>query len=184
MKRLLLLAGSAALASVGIALFTTQADSQPQAQGLVTLQPSSPGTAQGGNANLSGTVKAGQFEGGGAALSGTSLNVLRCENDSFSINAAAIYGLSNASSGFTYGGRFDNSSNQGAGVFGWATAGNGTTYGIYGRSSSPSGLGVFGEADSVSGATIGVHGRSSSATGLGMFGYVSSPTGVTRGVLG
>lgn len=67
MKRFIL-AAAAAVICTSIVLLTTKADSQTVAKALVFLQPTTPGTSQSGHANLTGTIRAGQFVGGGAGL--------------------------------------------------------------------------------------------------------------------
>lgn len=69
MNRFLLLA-AAGVTCTGIVLIATRAESQPVSKGLVFLQPTTPGTPQPGHANLTGTIRAGQFVGGGAGLLG------------------------------------------------------------------------------------------------------------------
>lgn len=49
---------------------------------VVRLQDSTPGTAQAGSANLTGTMKAGQFQGGGAGISGVNADLLDGLNSS------------------------------------------------------------------------------------------------------
>jgi hypothetical protein len=118
-----------------------------------------------------------------------------------------ILGKSVATSGFTYGARFEatgplargvlgyalsttgesygvyglSDSVSGTGVFGWTRATTGTTYGGYFQSSSSSGTGVYGEALAASGSTYGVYGKSRSPTGVGVYGYASATTGTTYG---
>jgi hypothetical protein len=118
-----------------------------------------------------------------------------------------IFGKSVATSGFTYGARFEatgplargvlgyalsttgesygvyglSDSVSGTGVFGWTRATTGTTYGGYFQSSSSSGTGVYGEALAASGSTYGVYGKSRSPTGVGVYGYASATTGITYG---
>lgn len=46
------------------------------AKGYVQIQSSTPGTAQSGHSNISGTARAGQFVGGGAGLSGVNADLI------------------------------------------------------------------------------------------------------------
>ncbi|MBS1724415.1 MAG: hypothetical protein JSS66_15845 [Armatimonadetes bacterium] len=68
-----ILAGTIALGAVVLVL-TQPATSQVQGQqpGYVRLQTTTPGTAQAGHANVTGTVRAGSFVGGGGGLTGLS----------------------------------------------------------------------------------------------------------------
>lgn len=70
MNRMLILASSTLALVLGSFYLTTRAESQPTAKGIVTLQPTTPGTPQTGHSNISGTSQAGQFVGGGAGLTG------------------------------------------------------------------------------------------------------------------
>ncbi|MBX7133048.1 MAG: hypothetical protein K1X67_10265 [Fimbriimonadaceae bacterium] len=70
MNRMLILASSTLALVLGSFYLTTRAESQPTAKGIVTLQPTTPGTPQTGHSNISGTSEAGQFVGGGAGLTG------------------------------------------------------------------------------------------------------------------
>ncbi len=66
-----------AVAAAGYLTFflVTSADSQTS-KGVVVLQPTTPGTAQVGHANVNGTVRAGQFVGGGAGVTGVNASQL------------------------------------------------------------------------------------------------------------
>ncbi|MBX7131532.1 MAG: hypothetical protein K1X67_02525 [Fimbriimonadaceae bacterium] len=59
---------------VGAGMFMTFYHAGPAmaqaAKNLMVVQPSTPGTAQSGHANITGTMKAGQFAGGGGGLTG------------------------------------------------------------------------------------------------------------------
>lgn len=57
-----------AFAATVFLLAAREATSSGQTSALVRLQSTTPGVAQTGNANLSGTITAGQFQGGGAGL--------------------------------------------------------------------------------------------------------------------
>lgn len=65
------------LGAAALVFTTTSARSQLSvANNYVALQPSSPGTAQSGHGNISGTSQAGQFVGGGSGLSGLNASSL------------------------------------------------------------------------------------------------------------
>lgn len=68
-RTVLNLLGAVGAVSIVIAL-STPAISSGQASALVRLQSTTPGAAQTGHTNISGTAKAGQFVGGGAGLTG------------------------------------------------------------------------------------------------------------------
>lgn len=56
----------------------------------VSLQPTSPGTAQTGNANLTGTIIAGQFQGDGSGVTNVNAALLNGQAGSFYQNASNI----------------------------------------------------------------------------------------------
>lgn len=118
----------------------------------VNLQPSSPGTQQIGNINVSGKIL-------GGTLSATNS----------STSAQAVIGNATATTGSTYGGLFKTSSSTGTGVRGVSTAttggGNGGTF----QSSSPTGAGVRGFSTAISGVNYGVYGKAVSAGGFAVF---------------
>lgn len=206
MLRVLVLAGSAAaLAGLSFVIFSG-ADSQVQAKGLVVLQPTTPGTAQVGNANLSGKLIAGQFQGVGSGLTGvdadlldglnstaflqsipvplllngtSATHIIRAENASTAVGSSAVSGISTATSGGAYGvfGRTDSSS--GRGVYGLATAFGGSYAGYF--LNQGNNFAVY--AESLVG---GVHGKatSSSASSYGLFGESSSTAQGSGGVWG
>jgi len=152
----------------------------------VDLQPTTPGTAQTGNLNVSGTAKAGTIRGdhvfGNSALaSGT---VSGGDFRSASTSGRGVYGLASAAAGTTTGGMFYSSSTGGRGVFGSATATSGVTFGGRFEVSSPNGRGVMGTALATTGSTSGVYGQSNSTTGFGVYGYSSATTGSGVGVYG
>lgn len=152
----------------------------------VDLQPTTPGTAQVGNLNISGTAKAGTVRGdhvfGNSPLaSGT---VSGGDFRSASTSGRGVYGLASAAAGTTTGGMFYSSSTAGRGVFGAATATSGTTFGGRFEVSSPNGRGVMGTALATTGSTSGVYGQSNSTTGYGVFGFSSATTGTGVGVFG
>ncbi len=94
----------------------------------------------------------------------------------------AIFGRSLATSGFTYGARFEAQGPQARGVLGYALSTTGASFGVYGLSDSVAGAGVFGWARATSGTTYGVYGQVSSPNGYaGYFvgrGYFSGNVGI------
>lgn len=150
------------------------------------LQNTTPGTQQSGHANVSGTVVAGQFVGGGAGLT--------------SVNAALLNGLSSAaflqsvpnpltltgsqSGSHIVKGINSSTTADSSGVFGQSTASSGATSGVIGFNSSTTGLGLYGRAFSGSGANFGVWGQSASASGTGVHGVVTASAGTNYGLSG
>lgn len=203
---------------LGAALFWAVAHSGPaiaQVQGslpaFLKLQPTTPGSAQTGHANVTGTVTAGQFEGGGAGLtnvnatrldgldstdflqsvpvpltlnSSSSTYILKGQNSSGSIGATALNGTSTSATGQTNGVYGTSASSTGNGVQGFASSTTGVNFGVTGRSSSSSGRGVYGGATSGTGTTFGGFFESDSTSGLGVYGLVNSNTGLVYGVQG
>lgn len=177
MRRLLLLSAGLFAACGIVIVLSSPAESQI-AQGLVILQPTSPGTAQIGHVNVSGKVISGEgFEGSAAGTtalqatssgSGTIAGIFNAP-DGYSTGVAAygswtgVFGQYGGGSGLTPD--FPGS----AGV-----VGDGTYYGIVGKTDSQfGGAGVVG--NNSAGASI------SWFTGAGISG-VSRPGG--RGVAG
>ena len=99
-------------------------------------------------------------------------------------SSAAIKGVNSASTGSTFGGRFECASTSGSGVYGMASASTGATYGVYGISNSTVGIGVLGYAPSSSGSSYGVYSVCASTQGTGVLAHASSYTGNTYGLWG
>lgn len=113
----------------------------------VDLQTTTPGTAQTGHSNITGTARAGSFRGNGSLL--TNLNaselrtgiitltgasstyMIRAANNDGSPNASALIGLANSPTGVTYGAWAETKSNEGRALFGYASATSGATYASY-----------------------------------------------------
>lgn len=133
----------------------------------VNLQPSTPGTQQVGNANISGKLIAGSVQ---AADS--------------SPTAQVIVGNATSSTGANFGGFFRSDSVLGRALYGRASAPSGTTHGVYGQSDSPGGRGVTGVAAAAAGNATGVWGQTGSGTGRGVYGYTTNTSGVNYGVYG
>ena len=114
----------------------------------VDLQPSTPGTMQTGNANISGTLLAGKVSASNAgptaqvivgnATSTTGANyagLFRTDSST----GTGLRGVASSASGSGIGGAFQSASERGAGVRGFATALAGENYGVYGQAASPEG---------------------------------------------
>ncbi len=156
MNRLLILATAATAFGVGRFLANPPVD----------LQPTTPGTQQSGNINVSGTVLAGTFYG---SSSGTTTKV--------------VSGWATSPTGFVFGGDFRTNSVDGRGLFASALAKTGSTYGGDFRSASTTGRGIFGYATSTTGQAIGGDFRSDASSGTGIIGRVTSSTGQNVGGL-
>lgn len=178
--------------------------------GIVNLQSDTPGQQQTGHTNVSGTMKAGQFVGGGSGLTnvnadlldgldstsflqsvpvpltltGTSAHIIRGENSSASGGAVGLYGTTTSASGVNYGVFGHSASTSGYGVAGVASAATGSTYGVYGQNSSTSGRAVFGAATAATGTTYGGYFQSYSSSGYGVLGVASADSGTNFGVYG
>lgn len=147
------------LAAAGIAVPTYFA-------GDVFLQDTTPGTAQNGHLNITGTAKAGNFVANSTAPSGV---VIAGDFRTASSQGRGILGNASSATGATYGGLFQNASNGGRAVAGLATAENGTTYGGFFSSASIIGRAVYGQATAATGVNYGVYGKSDSPDGFGVF---------------
>ncbi|MCC7433773.1 MAG: hypothetical protein IT363_03750 [Methanoregulaceae archaeon] len=138
----------------------------------VQLQPTTPGTQQVGNANVSGRVIAGFVQAGS----------IQTENGS--PTAQVIVGNATSTTGANFGGFFRSDSVLGRALYGRASATSGTTHGVWGQSDSPGGRGVTGVAPATTGNATGVWGQTASATGRGVYGYTTNSGGVNFGVFG
>ncbi|MBX7131288.1 MAG: hypothetical protein K1X67_01285 [Fimbriimonadaceae bacterium] len=89
------------------ALVAVPGETQVQPKALVYLQPTTPGVTQTGHASVSGTIRAGQFEGGGSGLTGINASTLNgLTLTAFGIKAgtnvwAGTNTFSNAANSFT-----------------------------------------------------------------------------------
>ncbi|MCC7434917.1 MAG: hypothetical protein IT363_09555 [Methanoregulaceae archaeon] len=133
----------------------------------VELQPTTPGTQQTGNANISGRIIASSVQAADSAPT-----------------AQVIVGNATGTTGANFGGFFRSDSVLGRALYGRASATSGTTHGVWGQSDSPGGRGVTGVAPSTTGNATGVWGQTASTTGRGIYGYTTSASGVNFGVLG
>lgn len=151
----------------------------------VNLQATTPGTAQAGHSNITGTSRAGFFLGNGSLLtnlSGSAINtgiitltgssatyMIRGSNNSGAVNATGVIGLANSPTGITYGGWFESKSSSGRALFGYASGTAGATYGIYGVASGNGGRAMFGLASNATGNTYGGWFQSNSSAGVGLY---------------
>lgn len=152
----------------------------------VDLQDTTPGVAQTGHLNISGTAIAGTVRGGHVFGNSTLASGVVSGGDfrSVSVSGRGVTGLANGPAGTTTGGYFQSASTAGRGVYGGSTATSGTTFGGRFDVSSPGGRGVYAVATATTGFTSGVYGQSNSSNGYGLYGYVPSSTGTTFGVYG
>lgn len=122
--------------------------------------------------------------GQATASSGATYGVV---GESFSTDGTGVFGFNNiATTGFTYGGRFECASTSCTGVSGTASAFSGETTGVYGQTYSPTGRGVYGDATFLSDADRGEPNVSAGPMGgaFGVYGSARAPTGVNYGVCG
>ncbi len=176
MNKLIIFALGATVSAVGIAPFLPAVD----------LQPSTPGVAQTGHLNISGTATAGVLRAGTVFGNSTALTGTAYGGDfrSASTSGRGFYALASATTGTTYGGFFQNQSIGGRAVYGTATAAAGTTYGGYFQVASTAGRGVFAAATATSGTTYGGRFDNYSPSGRGVFGYSAASSGTPSGVFG
>lgn len=133
----------------------------------VQLQPTTPGTQQVGNANISGRIIASSVHVTDATPTGQ-----------------AIVGSATSTTGANFGGFFRSDSVLGRALYGRASAMTGTTHGVWGQADSPAGRGVTGLAPATVGAATGVWGQAASSAGRGVYGSATSGSGLNYGVLG
>lgn len=158
--------GLAATFTVGNLVLSSMVVNPP-----VELQPVTPGVAQTGHMNVSGTVTSGVIRTGTVFGNSTALSGTASGGDFRSASTAGrgIFAFAGATSGLTYGGFFQNASSTGRAVYGLATATNSTNFGGYFQSAGASGRGVLGVASSSSGITYGVYGTATSPLGFGVY---------------
>jgi hypothetical protein len=115
---------------------------------FVTLQASTPGVAESGNINVSGTILATTKIGVGTGSMPYMLNA-RTTSSTGGVfgqsNGNGMRGVSQATSGSFAGGSFNGSSPAGYGVFGINSGTTGTAYGGYFKTSSATGTGLHGD---------------------------------------
>lgn len=162
------------------ALVASTAQSQvgpPKA--YVGLQPTTPGFSQTGHSNISGTVRAGQFVGGGGGLTGVNADLLDGINSTSFLqsvpNPLSLVG----SSIVTISGTTSNSLGESAGVKGSATSF--AQYGLWGDAEGPSSTGVYGVGRATSGISEGGKFISLANSGIGLVGWAQSTSGNAYG---
>ncbi|HRF59290.1 MAG TPA: hypothetical protein PLH94_05175 [Fimbriimonadaceae bacterium] len=183
-----------AVAVVSLGTVVSKPGQAQIAQGLVILQPNTPGFAQNGNINVSGTARASQFVGGGAGLTNLSwANVTGAPafltgipsplvvNSSATTGDAIVTGKNSALTGAIPGVGGFTESVSGSGVFGIANSSTGASSGVKGRSESTSGFGGFFLGSATSGLNYGVYGQTNSASGYA--GYFTGGKGLYASVL-
>lgn len=115
---------------------------------FVTLQASTPGVAESGNINVTGTILATTKIGVGTGSMPYMLNA-RTTTTTGGVfaqsNGNGVRAVSGATSGAFAAGSFNAASPAGYGVFGINTGDNGLSYGGYFKTSSPNGVGVHGD---------------------------------------
>lgn len=196
-----------AFAVLSTAAILTKRVTAGQADAIVRLQSTSPGVQQTGNGNLNGTMKAGQFQGGGAGITG-----INASNISTGTLGAARLPVPLSLTGSIGGGLItgNNGDPMGTGVAGVATAGSGSSSGLWGQCASTDGRGVtawatastgatnalWAQADSTggraitafapasTGSTFGIWAQSNSSAGTGVYGFAGDAFGNTKGVHG
>lgn len=154
---------------------------------FVNLQTSTPGIAQVGHINITGTLLADRI---GVGINPTIARIqvedpANIQGLRVRTGGAAITGQSLATSGVAFGGQFFTSSPSGRAVFGQALSATGNTRGGLFQVSSPDGIGVVGQNLSTSG--VGILGQVSDSgeagvKGTGQNGVVG--VGVVNGVEG
>ncbi len=161
---------------------------------LVRLQQSTPGVQQVGHANLSGTFKAGQFQGGGAGIANVNADLLD------GINSTA-FGKVSAGNTWTGANTFASGANSFFGSGSGLTALNATNIwtGELSLTGSVASLLIYGDnassavgatsvrgfaSNGTAGLTDGVSGETASLIGAGIIGTASHATGGNFGVYG
>lgn len=196
------------LASLWIASQCTPAVAQVSGSvpSYVKLQSNTPGTAQTGHLNVTGTAIASQFQGGGAGVTGVNADkldgldstafltgvpnplvltnnlaggkVLSVTNTSSLAGSVAIYGESTATNNDSAAGWFVNRSSNGKAVLGSSIATSGPAYGGYFQTSSTSGRAVYGLASASSGSNYGGYFATQSPNGTACYALSSGMIGL------
>jgi len=204
------------LGFVGAAIFTAifhgaPAVAQNVKEFIVRLQDTTPGIAQTGHSNISGTARAGQFVGGGAGLTGVNADLLDgLDSTAFLQSVPNPLSLTGNIGGTGVITAVNNSGQSlacgvygtgflGVRAFGFQTGilaegqntgvyGEGNTYGGQFRcfsTAGSSGTAVYGLATTFSAGTmVGVSGESNSLQGIGVKGNGNRATGPIYGVFG
>lgn len=138
----------------------------------VLLQSSTPGTAQTGHSNITGTAIAGTFKATNITPTGVTY---AADFRNSSTSGRGIHAWATATSGATYSGLFQNSSTSGRAVTGLALATSGVNYGIFGRTASPDGFAGYFDGKTAVNGLLSATNFSGSGSGL---------TGVNAAYLG
>ncbi|MBX7133224.1 MAG: hypothetical protein K1X67_11155 [Fimbriimonadaceae bacterium] len=176
----------------GTVLLLEPGKTQPQAKGVVVLQPTAPGSAQTGHTNITGSAYAGQFVGGGAGLTGVNSNLLDGLDSTAFLRpnfpiittttdpAATIQAENTANAGIAIKGVVTTSvgGSSPSGVYGLNTSVRGE--GVLGISNNPSGIVYGGRFQTNSPDAIGVYARADAGSGSPIAGYFVSnaPEGI------
>lgn len=152
-----------ALATIVVAGLAFAQDRGIQAViGNVFLQNTTPGTAQGGHATITGTFRAGQL-----FAQQTTATTIPVVGNNVAVGA-----------GFAYGGSFSSGQQSGTGVRGTATSTTGITTGVYGEARSKDGRGVVGNSPTGLGVLgLGNYGVEGIGVLAGVWGQTNSPGG-------
>jgi len=146
---------------------------------IVKLQDTTPGTAQTGHSNITGTMRAGAGVVSSAVSGGPVLSASNSATDNGSI---ALRGEASGTSGNNIGIYGKSASNQGTAIFGDATNGVGGGIGVFGQSAAAVGRGIWGLCTNNVGLTTGVHGEVRSDGGKGVVALATAGSGPTYGV--
>ncbi len=205
MRRTLSLAALACLALGAISLSFVK-DGWTQLGYLVgiRLQTTTPGVADVGHGNITGTMRAGQLVGGGSGLTSVNADLF----DGMNSTAFAQLGGTNtwtAANAFIHGGNsfrgdggglnsvnadrldgLDSTSFLQSIPIPLTLVGSSASHIIRGENTSAAGgvSGVYGVTTSLSGVNFGIFGRSASTSGYGIAGVASASSGTTYGVYG
>jgi len=148
---------------------------------FVMLQATTPGTAETGHTNISGTAISGKVRVGTSIAGGA---LLRVEDASGSggvyskSTGNGLYSESSGAAGSLIAGQFVARSTTGRGVIGSATALTGSTRGGIFDTKSTTGVGVYGLSSALAGTGVGVYGAATAATGTAV--VASNPNAGTR----
>jgi hypothetical protein len=96
----------------------------------------------------------------------------------------ALWAITAATTGTTYGVSAQSASTSGYGIYGYASATTGTNYGVYGTTASTSGYGMYGYASATTGNTRAVAAMSNSTSGIAVYAVASATTGSNFGIYG
>lgn len=148
----------------------------------MALQSTSPGVAQAGNTNITGTSRATTFAGGTATLSSTSVtSSIHGINSGSTLYSSAVWGEATNTGVPNYGGFFSSAGANGSGCVGVSTLTSGYSNGGFFRSSAPEGNGVTGWASATTGNAWGGNFASDSTTGIGVYGEATATSGTAYG---